>query len=130
MYLTLLTLLRTHSPSLSTSAKTEAKATEWWLTYIRNNSALYPQTSLRKIPDIGDREKPCDIMGVCEWKWVAIEVKISKLKSIPTYERSLKKCEPHQILTLQSYLHCWGEPYLMTYHMLTNTFYIYPYIHG
>lgn len=117
-------------PKLSTNATSEASATSWWLTIIRNNPDLYPYTSLRKIPDIGDNAKICDIVGVVKSKAIAIEVKISKIKAIPTYERTVGKCEAHQILTMESYLQCKGEPYLMTYHMYTNTFYIFPYHNG
>lgn len=100
----------------------EAKATSvllkhlrwlWWIRY--------------KNPDQWNSLKFVDVSFYTKEYWCGvIEIKCSKLKSIPTYERWISKLEPHQLSILDN-LHTICPTYIAIYHNITGIFYFYIY---
>lgn len=92
--------------------KNEAKCTTEWLREMKKVNGL----RLHKIMDNGIQRNPFDIIGAYNWMPIAIEAKFCDTKKEPTFERWLKKLEPHQVINLDKFMDAWGKSYILIFH--------------
>lgn len=85
----------------------------------------YVNAFIRKIPDIGNKLKPCDGIRILEWpKVYIIEVKIIKDKAREDYQHMfVSKMEPLQVLTFHKLTKLGIDCLMVGYHVPTHTFY-------
>lgn len=85
----------------------------------------YHDAFIWKIPDIGNKLKPCDWIWIFTWpKVYAIEVKMIKDKVWDNYqEMFVKKMEPLQMLTFHKLTKLGIDCVMVWYHVPTHTFY-------
>lgn len=104
--------------------KNEAAVTTVFMSKLRalSDSRWY------KIPDIGNKTKPLDIIWNLYWHFVCIEVKHDKRKTVPKdiYKAILSKCEPHQIMALEINSRAGGLSYIAWYFEVLNKLFICP----
>ncbi len=110
--------------SLSFKAKNEADATSKYLKELRQ----IPNSWWYKIPDIGKKIKPLDIIWQISWKFICIEVKYIKKskKHIWSYDEIYNGLEVHQLATLEINARAWGSSYIAWYFESFNKLIIFP----
>lgn len=114
---------------------------DYWIKWTRENEVTtrlftmlrekYPKAFVWKIPDIGNKLKPCDWIRIMPWpKVYIIEAKMIKEKVRDNYqEMFIKKMEPLQILTFHKLTQLGIDCVMLWYHIHTHTFYSIIYKH-